>query len=260
MSNLAICYKNLADSATLTASPVAGSTTPVTYLQNDSRGDLFKATATGAQAILGEWGGTAYTVSCVHLERTNLVDGDTWRIQLYSDATWTTQVYDSGTVAPFATNLYDDWDYSNADLFFTPTASVKSFKITCTSAAIFQASRLVLGVYTTAEYNPKYGMSAGYSTNSTHERRVGGSLGANVQAQWRALTFDMFASTEAERAIWNEIGRYCGNTKTVWVSVFPSLNTSQERDHSMLGKFEQAPAVKWTDYNQYDFSLTLNEI
>lgn len=260
MSNLAICYKNLADTATLTASPVAGSTTPVTYLQNDSRGDIFKATATGAQIIYGEWGGTAYTVSCVHLERTNLADGDTWRIQLYSDTAWTTQIYDSGTVSPFATNLYDDWTYSNADLFFTPTASVKSFKITCTSAAIFQASRLYLGAYTTAAYNPKIGMSAGYATNSTQERRAGGSLGANVQSAWRTLTFDMFASTEAERAIWNEIGRYCGTTGSVFVSVFPSLNTSQERDHSMIGKFEQPPQVKWTNYLQYDFSLTLNEL
>ena len=260
MSNLAITYKNLADSATLTASPAAGTTTPVTYLQNDSRGDLFKATATGAQQIKGEWGGTAYTVSCVHLERTNLVDGDTWRIQLYSDVAWTTQVYDSGTVAPFATDLYDNWSYSNADLFFTPTASVKSFKITCTSAAIFQASRLVLGAYTTAEFNPRFGMSCGDITNSTHERRSGGSLGANVQAQWRLMVFDMLVTTEANRAAWNEIGRYCGNTKTVWVSVFPSLNTSQERDHSIVGKFEQAPSVKWTDYGQYDFQLTLSEI
>src|SRR3990167_8226290 len=112
MSNLAITYINLADSATLTASPVAGTTTPVTYLQNDSRGDLFKATAVGAQEIRGTWGGTAYTLSCVHLERTNMADGDTWRVQLYSDVAWTTQVYDSGTVAPFATDLYHNLSYN----------------------------------------------------------------------------------------------------------------------------------------------------
>lgn len=260
MSNLAIGYINLADSATLTADPIAGSLTPVTYLQNDSRGDLFKATASGTQAIKGTWGGTAYTIGCVHLDRTNLADGDTWRIQYYSDAAWTTQVYDSGTIAPFATDLYDAWGYSNADKFTTVTASVKSFKITIVSAAIFQAARLFVGNYVTAAYNPKYGASVGWETSSKQERRDGGSLGANVKAQWRSMSFDMFATTEAERAQWLEIGRYAGITKTVWISVFPSLATTQERDYSMIGKFEQSPATKWSDVNQYDFSIKLNEV
>lgn len=260
MSNLRIVYKNLADLATLTADPVASAVDPVTYLQQDSRGHLFAAAAAGTQAIKGTWGGTAYTVSAVRLERTNLADGDTWRVQLYSDAAWTTQVYDSTAVAPFATDLYDDWSHSNADLFFTPTASVKSFKITLSTAAVFQAARLVLGAYTEAAYNPRYGMSAGYVGNSDQTRLEGGSLSTAVRADWRMLSFDMYALTEANRAAWNEIGRYAGNHKTVWVSVFPAVGGTQERDHSVVGKFEQSPVVKWSSPNQYDFSLTLNEL
>jgi hypothetical protein len=126
-SNLRISYINRADSATLTASPAAGSATPVTYLQNDARGHLFAAEASGSQEIKGEWGGTAYTIGCVRLDRTNLVDGDTLRIELYSNADWTSRSYDSTAAAPFATDLYDAWDYSNAELFFTPVAGVTSF-------------------------------------------------------------------------------------------------------------------------------------
>ena len=216
--------------------------------------------ATGAQAILGAWGGTAYTLGCVHLDRTNLVDGDTWRVQYYSDAAWTTQVYDSGTIAPFATGLYADWDFSNAEIFTPVTTGVKSFKITVTSAAVFHAACLFVGPYSTAQYNPRMGLVPSWDTNSTQARQDGGSLGANVRAQWRSLAFDMFASNETERAAWMEIGRYSGNTKPVWVSVFPGIGGSQERDHSIMGKFEQSPATKWSEYNLYDFSLKLNEV
>lgn len=255
-----IVYKNLADLATLTADPVASTTDPVTYLQQDSRGHLFAAAASGTQAIKGTWGGTAYTVSAVRLERTNLADGDTWRVQLYSGADWTTEVYDSTAVAPFATDLYDNWSHSNADLFITPTASVKSFKITLSTAAAFQAARLVLGAYTEAEFNPMYGLSLGYDGNSEQMRREGGSMATVTRADWRSMSFDMLNTTEANRAAWNEIGRYAGNHKAVWVSVFPGTGGTQERDFSIVGKFTQAPQIGWNDVARYDFSLTINEL
>lgn len=255
-----IVYKNLADLATLTADPVASTVDPVTYLQQDSRGHLFAAAASGSQVIKGTWNGTAYTVSAVRLERTNLADGDTWRVQLYSGADWTTEVYDSTAVAPFATNLYDDWNHSNADLFFTAETGVKSFKITLSTATAFQAARLVLGAYTEAEFNPMYGITLGYDGNSEQTRREGGSMATTTRADWRALSFDMLTTTEAYRAAWNEIGRYAGNHKTVWVSVFPGTGGTQERDFSIVGKFDQAPQIRWGDVTRYDFSLTLNEL
>lgn len=260
MSNLIIGYLNRADSATLTASPAAASNAPITYLQNDSRGHVFAAAAVGAQEIKATWGGTAYTIGCVHLDRTNLADGDTWRIQYYSDAAWTTQVYDSGTVAPFATGQYTDWDYSNAEMLTTVTASVKSVKVSVTSAAIFHAARIFIGPYTTAAYNPKMGAVVTWDSNSAQARMSGGTLSVNAQAQWRSLAFDMSATTEAERAVWMEIGRYSSNVKSVWVSVFPGLGGTVERDLSIMGKFEQSPATKWSGYNQFDFSLKLNEV
>lgn len=260
MTNLTIAYLNRGDSATLLASPAEASTAPIAYLQNDSRGYQFQASAAGTQVLFGDWAGTAYTVGCVRLDRTSLADGDTWRIQLFSDTAWTTSVYDSGTITPFATDLYDAWNFSVAEKFFTAVASVKSFKITIVSAAVFQASRLFIGPYTIAAYNPKFGASLGWSSNSKQSRRDGGSLSVYQRAQWRSLAFEMFAATEAERAIWMEIGRYCSNNKTVWVSVFPSLGTTQERDFSVMGKFEESPATKCSNLNVYDFSIKLNEI
>ncbi len=258
-NKLRIAYLNRADAATLTASPGAASTSPVRYLQNDSRLDMFSAVAVGSQAILGDWGGTAYTIGCMRLDRTNLVDGDTLRLQLYSDLGQLTEIGSRAAAAPFATDLYDTWDYSNAELFFAPVAGVKSFKITVVSAAVFQASRLFLGPYTEAAINPEEGAAAGWIDLSEQKRLKSGTLAVNVGAMHRSLPFSMMVNTEATRAAWMEIGRYSGTSKTVWVSVFPGDGTALERDHSFMGKFKESPMMKIMT-NKYDFSLTLNEI
>lgn len=260
MSNLTICYLNHGDSAVLSASPVALSNLPVAYLQNDSRGYMFGAATSGVQDIRGDWNNTAYTVGCIKLDRTNLADGDTWRVQLYSDVAWTTNIYDSGVISVFTTGLYSGFDYSSAELFFTAVSSVKSFKITITSAAAVRISRLFIGPTIVAGYNPQWGLSSGWSTNSTVTRTDGGSLRSNIGSQWRSLSFDMLLTTEADRSIWYEIARYCSTTKALWVSVFPGVGGVQERDHSFIGKLETNPMTRWGSFNQFDFSIKLSEI
>lgn len=260
MSNLSICYLNIGDIADLTAIPSEVSSMPVAYIQNDSRGSIFGAVASGIQTIVGDWGGVDYTVGCVKLDRTNLVSGDTWRIQLYSDTTLTTLIYDSGTIAVFATGLYSGLDYSSAELFFTSVTGVKSFKITTTSVTALRVCRLFIGPTTVATYNPQWGMMSGWETNSSKVRTDGGSFRSLFGSTWRTLSFDMLLTTESERSIWYEIGRYCSNTKSLWISVFPGVGGAQERDHSIIGKFEASPIIKWGSFNQFDFSVKLSEI
>jgi hypothetical protein len=69
----------------------------------------------------------------------------------------------------------------------------------------------------------------------------------------------MMVATEADRAAWMEIGRYAGKRKTVWISVYPGAGGTQERDHSMLGKFAEDIAQK-IGTNRYDFSNKLIEV
>jgi hypothetical protein len=265
MSNLRIGYINLADSATLTADPVVEAADPVTYLQNDNRGYMMQSTGLTAQQIKGEWGGTAYTISMCALYRHNLVTNDSWRLQLYSDVAWTTQVYDSGTIDAFTDNIFDNWDFGFSTLWFTPTASVKSFKLTLTSSAnpdgYITASRLFIGAYTEANYNPNYGMNLGYETSSTQVRADSGSLHVNSKAKWRKMTFDLMVTSETDRALWLEIGRYCGVEKTVFVSVYPGdASATLERDHSIMGKFDKSPAQISSSFGTYDHQITLLEI
>lgn len=260
MANLRIGYLNYADLATLTADPVATTTGPVTYLQSDARGDIFLASSAASQAIKGTWGGTSYTVSQMTLWRHNLVYSDTIRLQLYSDAAWTTQVYDSTALAAYVSALFDNWGWAFTNRYFAAQAC-KSFKITvAASAAALQCSRLFLGPYTEAPINPEYGAVFGIETNARQSRSEGGSLRSIVKADWRTAMFDMLVRTEADRAAWMEIARYCGISKSIVASLYPEVGGTEERDHTLFSKFEKHPATKLSDWGRYDFSMKLLEI
>ncbi len=261
MANMRICYINLADTATLTASPAATARMPVTYLQNDARDYVMLAAASGTQVILGDWGGVAKTLSCMRLERTNLVDGDTIRLQLYSDAAQTVQNLDVAAAVAFTAGTYSgrSWAYSNADRFFAST-SAKSFKLTIVSASAFMCARLFMGAYKEVQFNPAYGFKLRPGTNSVAVRRASGSLGTNVGAKWRGAEFDMMVNTEAERAEWAEIGADCGIDKPVWISVYPGDTNTLERDHSMIVHFTSMPPQTTSDFNKWDHSIQVDGI
>lgn len=259
-NNLRIGYLNYADAATLSATPALDTTGPETYLQTDARGDIALATSTASQDIKGTWGGTSYTVSQLALWRHNLAYSDTIRLQLYSDAAWTTGVYDSTALAAYASGLFTDWGWAFTNCYFTPQAC-KSFKITiAASAAAFQCSRLYLGPYTEAPLQPAYGFLVAPETNAKQSRSEGGSLRSIAKADWRSAAFDMRVKTEADRAAWYEISRYCGINRSLIASAFPGDGGTVERDHTIFGKFDKPPAMKLGGLSQYDFSVKILEL
>lgn len=261
MSNLRIGYLNYADLATLTATPALTAAGPATYLQSDARGDICEATTLASQDITGTWGGDEYTISQMTLWRHNLIPTDTIRLILYPNADWTgTPLYDSTALAAWSSGLFSTWGWCFANRYFASTAGVKSFKLTvAASTGSFQASRLFLGPYTEAPINPGEGFILTPETNSRQSRSEGGSLRSIVKADWRSAVFDMMVKTEADRAAWYEIGRYCNTNKSFVASLYPGVGGTSERDHTIFGKFEKAPGMKLFT-NKYDFSVKILEL
>jgi hypothetical protein len=263
VSNLRIGYLNRADSATLT---VTSEAQPALFLQSDDRAYSWRSSDLATQVIQGNWGGTAYPIGMVALARYNLTDAATLQLQLYSDAAYTTQVYDSGTAVahPAGTFPAEEWSYGHAVRYFTEVAGVKSFKLTIVDAAnpagYMQVSRLFLGPYTQATYNPKYGMQLGAASGSTQTRRPMGALMSDSKGQWRTLSFDMFTMTEADRALWFAIGKYCDKVRSFWLSVYPAVGGTSERDYSMMAKFTASPLGALSNLNLYNFSVKAEEI
>jgi hypothetical protein len=260
MPNLRFGYINVADAMALTANPVAMATAPVTYLQSDARTYIFKATSTASQEIKGT-SATAYTISQMCLWRHNLLYNDTIRLYLYSDTAWTTNVYDSTALAAYESGLFANWGWAFTNRYFTPVSGVKSFKIVvAASAAAMECARLFLGAYVEAPINAGYGYSPGRDTNSKQSRSEGASLNTDRKGDWRTAAFDMTVENEADYAIWDEIGRYCGTWGSIVSSLSPGAGGTLERNGTLFAKFEKHPGQKLADQNRYDFSMKLLEL
>lgn len=269
MSNLRLGYINRADSATITANPVAAALSAVSYLQNDSRGDVFVAGTTGAQEIKLTWGGTAYSdITQLCLWRHNCFYSGatpaTVTVVFYSDAAWTTTISTIAATAMFSTTFspyFIDWGWAFTNIYFAAPAAVKSVKITITVAVVVaaQISRLFLGPYTEAPIQIGEGAMVMPENNSVQGRSYSGSLRTLTKADWRVFTFEMMVKTEAHRAIWYEIARYVGNSKSFVACADPGGGTTLELHTTLYGKFERSPGTKLSQ-GRYDLSMKILEI
>jgi len=254
MANLRIVPYNDHDDATLTTSAAPATGYAVTETQNSTRGRTWRTTSNAGQSISGTLAASRTVSSFFMFLHT--AHGGNVRLQLYSDAAWVTQVYDSTAVAaiPYTTDEAYVWSKGSADpfktespywLYFTAIAC-QSYIITFSAtptATYWSASRLFLGKYFEAAVNPDYGLQLGYADITDRNRTQGGSLRTNVGAIWRTLSMDLNGINENERGTWMQIMRQAGTGRDVVASAFPGDGTSRERDHTINGKLVSLDAL-----------------
>lgn len=264
MPNLRLVTKNAADFATLSqenTNTLFYVGTAITNLQNDIRGRIYRAKGNQWPIIIkGTWNGQGYKCSMAALIRHNFENASTWRVQLYSDAAWTTQIYDSGTlnafpgatlgeldwgVSPLGSGIYDAFMGQRLSVMWFTEVTALSFKITVNdsgnSATYVDISRLFLGKYISPVYNATYGMKLSWKENTAQSRSDGGTLRSDGGQPWRTLQFDLGALPEADRAAWSDVFRYAGLRKDMFISIFPGSGGELERDYQMACKFIQLP-------------------
>lgn len=271
-----ILSNNLADSATITADPAMVTTLPETNLQTSLREQVARWTDVDAQAIHLVWTGSKY-LSCVCLYRGNFSATATWRVRCWEDGTMTTAVYDSGTVyicppVPLGSlewgvdelnkNLYSDWDYSIAVVWFTP---VLTGAVTIDVADVenpdgyVQAARLFAGAYFEPAVGVSDGMQLGYRENTQQARTEGGSLRVEPGAIWRTLQVDTRSMLEADRLRLIDIARNSGMRNDVFVSVFPGRADELERDYQLQARLVQQNAFTTNVPIYHSTTLTFEE-
>jgi hypothetical protein len=257
--------KNLADLATITSSDFAA-TLPVTNLQTEGRGKVARTSnATGTKTINGNLA-AASSINCVVLSRHNLTSSATWRLQLYSAANQTTQVYDSTAVTPApAASVFAEWDAVSAFsvLYFSTVAGVLSFRVELANATnpagYLEAKRLLLGAYFEPATNVEYGLGLDWMDESVQRRTLGSSIRTDGRAKYRRITATMARLTEAERATFADAVRYAGTSREVFVSAWPGATGAQERDYSMVGKFPALPKFANHEYNNHRAAFEIEE-
>ncbi len=267
---------NQGDAATMTASPAVTASLPVTNLQTQPRASVMRTTSAADQEIKLSWA-AARILSAVALVRHNLTSAATWRVQIYSDAAWTTLTYDSGAVAaapgkalgdlswgidPLGASVFTGWSYAFSSLYFAPVAG-QSAIITLSDAGnpdgYMQASRLFVGAHIEPQYNPSYGFKLGWKENTVTTRTDGGSLRSDPTVPYRTLSASLDWIAEEERASLLDALRQVGKRQDIWISVFPGTGGARERDYSMAAKVVTLPDIVQPSYGVYGAQLDLEE-
>lgn len=276
MSNLRISHRNLADAATLAASPALASALPVTNLQRAGRLPA-RTTSTADQTITGDWG-SVQPVNVVALWRHNLSQEATWRVELWAGANQTgTKVYDSGGVGgdliplgdlrwgvdPLGTTVQRGWTIAYQSVLFFTTAYARSFKITLSdsgnAAGYFQACRLWIGEYWSPADNFDYGATLAWQDESVQYRTDAGSLRTDVGALSRVLTFGLSWMAESDRASLTDILREVGKVNEVFLSIYPGTGGAQERDYQVIGKIASGHSSTHRSVGRWSDQVTIAE-
>jgi hypothetical protein len=253
-ANLRLVPRNFHDEATLTNSITPATGFPVTNTQNSTRSLVWKSTGTTAQTIKGTLAASR-SATFFGMFR-HAMSGGSVRIQLFSDAAWTTQTYDS-TALPVnnitPTDVYD-WGIGSNDPFagtwpywiWFASAAFQSYTISFSGSptiGYWQASRIWLGKHLEVTYNPAYGATLGFLDQSDRDRSRSGSLRTRVGPTWRTMDLTMGEIDESQRAAFLDILQYCGTSRDVVASLFPLDGTRLERDHIINGKFSNMNAL-----------------
>lgn len=268
---------NKVDTATLTASPAVVSTLPVTYLQTHARSKVMRTTSLADQDIKLTWSSSNVFTAFAAL-RHNLTGAATWRIRIYSDAAWTTQVYDSGAILvspakalgellwgidPLGASVFTGWSYAFGTMWLPSPVAGQSVKITLSDATnpagYMELCRLFAGVHIESNVNASVGMSLKWSESTKQTRTDGGTLYSESFEPYRDLDFSIDALTPDLRAIFVEASRKVGMRKDIFISVFPGSGGALERDYTMNAKFSAVADSVAVSGDRYAHKYSLQE-
>jgi hypothetical protein len=260
MANLKITPRNFHDEATLSVQIAPPTGFSITNTQNTQRGRVWRSVDGTNQY----WSGTyddalPRTASAFSLFRHRCRGGNV-RLQLYSDAAWTTQVYDStalpvsnisitegldwginpygeGNIDPFATEA-PYWLYFNETQHLSYRVTFSS-NVSTYGYAYWQICRVYLGLHYELPYTALYDFPINYVDRTDRNRSRGGSLRTNTGQDWKTMTLEIKRVPAADGPGWLDIMHYLKTGKDFVLDLYPGEDTRRRRDHFIDCKFSQ---------------------
>lgn len=293
-NNLRIIYQNLADSATITASSTAGTTTTAN-LKKDTKSLIWRSQTSSTNAVKANivMSFASSIIGGVVLPFCNLTPSATIRVRGYTGTAPTlggtidaptitapgTLVFDTTNIlaTPYTSLGLWGWDGlslgANSYSYGGGTCARVWFpKVTCTSIVIeiidnnadrfVEVSRLVVGTYWSPTYNTEFGLSTTLKDLSTSERNESGDLVTNRGARFNSMSFDLNWLTPADRLEFLKILKGNGIAKPLFISLFPDNTTdwSKEQAHQIYGKLTQPGSITHPLYNMYSTQIEIEEV
>jgi hypothetical protein len=276
-NNLRVIFNNVADTATTITSTSTSSGYPLANTKKDTKGLVWRSVAAVTSVTIDLVWATAQTISAVVLPYTNLSATATMRIRLYSNNTFATLIYDSGTavaVPAVLTNLYttetSNYRYafgggSCARRYIPQQSNCIAMRIdivdTANTDTYLEISRIISGTYWSPKYNTQFGLSVGINDSSTHTRSQTGNLITDIGTSNKKLTFDLNYMVQSDRDILFNILRTIGIKKSLYVSLFPEdSEPTKEQTYQIYGRLTDLATISNPMYSIYASSINIEEV
>lgn len=263
---------NVLDRATWTAVPALQTGFPVENLQRQERGDLASTTSTASQQykfVLG----VNTIMNMLFLWYVNLTAAAIIRLQLYSDAAWTTLIYDSTAVSAWPyTGFSASMNimarkfkiFKTVRLYFAQQNNVQSGIITITDpnnpAGQFDISRAGGGKYWEFQRGLPYNASSHKIGNLTKGGRAK-SGGWSADAGENFLNLEFRPEWLSQQTDWPELMAMLvmrGGDEDIFVSQYPEDGTHVEAMHHGMVMLPDSAALQRPMFQMLSTALVFN--
>lgn len=278
-ANLRIASKNHVDDSRCVLSCSASPILPLANLQSTVRGRILRVAAGSGIQIKGTYGGEAVRASMAAIVRHNLEADATWRFQGYSDAAWTTQVVDSGTVAAIDVTALGDLDFGVDALGSGPWDSLVgqklsrvyiastvllSWKITINdptnSSGVIDVCRAWVAKYFEFDMNPVHGSKVAWKEDSQMWNTDGGTPRVDAGTPYRQLALNLEWMPETDRRDFMDILRRNGMRSDLFVDLMPDGNAHELVAFCADMLIQQMPDLTFAEFERFSSSIVLREI
>ena len=272
MANIRFLFRNLVDTATVTASPALLAGLPATNLQTQQRNRSARTTSTASQDFSFSWP-TAQTIDMIAMRRFNLTAAAQMACPTYSDSAFTTSIAANAAANCFgytgldANDILTESDFillKNFARFPTLSSVVQSLKVTVTDAAnpdgYFDISRMFIGKLKELFYQVSYsGALLTMDDASTQRRMDDGSLVSDKRFKFRKLEINQNYCAPSDWASILSALRFVGKDKDVFISVFPTAGDYTEVYYQGAFKFTGMSAFDRNNPNAAGMRMIFEE-
>lgn len=273
-SRLRILARNLADTATLAASPIMLPTLPITSLQQQTlRGVTARSSGLASQDVLATWS-SDQKANMLAFTRTNLSTAATLRSLIFIGGSPTTAVYDSSALGAFSTSGLDtDIDiYTEADFrmlrntvqYFPLVTNMQQALARIADAAnadgYIEMTRMWIGKYFEFTYDPPFeGAGLQVEDLSKGSRADDGSHIVDKKGKFRRLTLRLDFIPDADLPTVLGIARYLGKDKECFLSLYPGWGGAKELYNMMACRLIDSPTFNPWQVGLHKNTMTFEE-
>lgn len=278
MANLRILAWNLAEYgyATITANPAMETDpTPVGQLiLPTERASYARTTSLASQDIKLVFPANQ-RANMIAIARHNLTTAGTLRTLGYSDAAWTTGIYDSTALPAFSTSglsridvyryLTEDFRrFKNTAQYFTTLTTLQSMIFRLLDAGnpdgFLDLIKVFVGEAFETTYNPSYQSTALSTLNDGQGSRADDGT-HSVDKTWKArkLVVPLDNIPESDLPELLAIADYMGKDKEGFLSLYPGEGGAKEIYHAMSFRITDSPTFNPMQYGWYKNTMTFEE-